>query len=65
MKEREAILWIGIVLWALGVLVGGSVAELLPGTSSALSPAVVLIVALVATAGNLVFLFKKVQTVGS
>jgi|GEM_PF-3546212 len=65
MKEREAILWIGIVLWALGILVGGSVAQLLPGTASSLSPAVVLIVALVATVANLVFLFKKVQTVGS
>lgn len=65
MKGKGAIFAIGVVLWTLGVLFGGSVAELLPRSSSLLSPVVVLTVALLATVANLVFLYFKVQRLGS
>ena len=65
MKGNCAIVMIGVVLWTLGVLFGGSVSELLPSSSSVLSPVVVLIVALLAAVANLVVLYYKVQSLGS
>ena len=60
MSNRSAILATGLVLWVLGVLVGASAGEILPGEFSV--PAKVLLaVALLASLGNFAVLFKKAQ----
>ncbi len=61
-RWRSLILFsMGAVLWALGVLAGGGAAEVLPGKPSVITPAVMLIVALLAAAVNLFILFKRVK----
>ena len=65
MNGKSSIVAIGVILWTLGVLFGGSVSELFPRTSSVLPPVVVLTVALLATVANLIMLYYKIQGLGS
>jgi Co/Zn/Cd efflux system component len=60
MSHKQTILATGFVLWVLGVLVGTSAGNLLPGDFSITSE-VMLIVALVASLANFVVLYRKVQ----
>ena len=60
MSNRKAILASGFVLWILGILVGASAGEILPGEFSVPNK-VLLALALLASLGNFAVLFKKAQ----
>ena len=60
MTTKQTVLATAIVLWVLGVLVGASAADILPG-NSAVSSGVVLTVTLLASLGNLLFLYSKAR----
>jgi hypothetical protein len=60
MDNKNTIPATGFVLWVLGVLVGASAGEVLPGGFSMPAKAV-LAVALLASLGNFAVLYKKVQ----
>ena len=60
MTRKHTIFTTAIVLWVLGVLVGASAADLMPG-ESAIPSEVVLTVALLASFGNLFVLYRKVE----
>ena len=60
MDKKNTVLATGFVLWVLGILVGAGAAEVIPGQFSA-SAKVVLAVALLASLGNFIVLFRKAQ----
>lgn len=60
MSKKQAVFTTAIVLWILGVLVGASAADILPG-SSAIPSGALLTVALLASFGNLFVLYRKIQ----
>ena len=60
MKTKRTVFATAIVLWVLGVLVGASAADILPGNSAVPSGAL-LTVTLLASLGNLLFLYRKVR----
>lgn len=59
MSSKQTIFATAMVLWILGVLVGASAADILPG-SSVIPSRVLLTVALLASVGNLFVLYRKV-----
>lgn len=58
MNRKQTILATGVVLWVLGVLVGASAADLLPG-NSLIPSQLLLTIALLASVGNFVAFHKK------
>ena len=58
MKNKRVVLTTGFVLWILGILVGASAGDLLPG-SSRVSSQFTLTVALLASLGNFAVLYRK------
>ena len=60
MKMKREIIGAGLVLWVLGLLSGARASKLLPGELS-LSPGVVLAIALLASIGNFVALYRMVH----
>ena len=64
MNRKSSIVMIGVILWILGVLFGGSISKLFDGTPS-LPPVVVMTVALLATVANLIMLYYKIKHLDS
>jgi hypothetical protein len=58
-KTKHTIVATVIVLWVLGVLVGAAASDMLPG-SPVIPSGVLLVVALLASVGNLLFLSRVV-----
>ena len=60
MNNKKTVLATGFVLWVLGILVGAGAGEVIPGQSSVTAKAE-LAVALLASLGNFVVLYRRAQ----
>ena len=60
MGKKQNVVALGFALWVLGVLTGANAGDLFPG-NSVIPSGVMLVVALLASVGNFVVLYKKVN----
>ena len=60
MNSKNSVLVTGFVLWVLGILVGAGAGEVIPGQFS-VPATTVLAVALLASLGNFVVLYRRAQ----